>query len=268
MNYNLKNLCEKYNCDKLDHAYIEIYEKYFANLKNQRLNLLEIGVSDGASIKVWSDYFVNSNVVGIDIKNIDIEKKGLDRKNINIYQGSQSDKSFIDKIIGIHKNFDIIIDDGSHYPKDVIKSFDLLFPVLNLNGLYFVEDLQTSYNHFFFGNAFDLKYSKTHMNFFKHLTDSLNYQEIANPLYRKRKYDSKITNLSFYHNLVVVRKGINNKESNIVENNSYEKKRYQQRIFVKGKRIRYFIKYLVIYRMYTIALYIFYTLKKLILFRF
>ena len=60
MNYNLKNLCEKYNCDKLDHAYIEIYQKYFVNLKNQELNLLEIGVSDGASIKVWSDFFVNS----------------------------------------------------------------------------------------------------------------------------------------------------------------------------------------------------------------
>ena len=99
MNYNLKNLCEKYNCDKLDHAYIEIYQKYFVNLKNQELNLLEIGVSDGASIKVWSDFFVNSNVVGIDIKNIDIEKKGLNRKNISIYQGSQSDKSFINKII-------------------------------------------------------------------------------------------------------------------------------------------------------------------------
>ena len=33
MNCNLKNLCEKYNCDKLDHAYIEIYQKYFVNLR-------------------------------------------------------------------------------------------------------------------------------------------------------------------------------------------------------------------------------------------
>ena len=268
MNYNLKNLCEKYNSDKLRHGYIEIYQKYFINLKNQELKILEIGVADGASIKVWSDYFVNSKVVGIDIKNIDIEKKDLSKKNICIYQGSQSDEGFINKIINIHKNFDIIIDDGSHYPKDVIKSFNLLFPVLNLNGLYFVEDLQTSYNHFFFGNAFDLKYSKTHMNFFKHLTDSLNYQEIANPFYRKKQYDSKITNISFYHNLIVVKKGINNKESNIVEDNSYEKKRYQQRIFVKGKRIRYFIKYLVIYRIYTVILYLFNVLKKVILFRF
>lgn len=268
MNYDLQNLCIKYSCDKLDHEYVEIYQKYFANIKNNDLNILEIGISDGASLKVWSDYFVNSNIIGVDIKKVDIKKKDLNRKNITIYQGSQSDKNLINKIIEIHKNFDIIIDDGSHYPKDVIKSFELLFPVLNINGLYFVEDMQTSYNHFFYGNAFDLKYAKTHMNFFKHLTDSLHYQEIANPFYRKKKYDSQITNLSFYHNLVVVKKGVNNKKSNIVEENSYEKKRYKQRILVKGKKIRYFIKYLIIYRLYTFILYLFNGLKKLILFRF
>ena len=58
------------------------------------------------------------------------------------------------------QNFDIIIDDGSHLRKDVIKSFHLLFPHLNNDGLYVVEDMQTSYNHFFGGNPFDLKYSK------------------------------------------------------------------------------------------------------------
>ena len=36
---------------------------------------------------------------------------------------------------------------------------------------YVVEDMQTSYNHFFGGNPFDLKYSNSHMNFFKHLTN-------------------------------------------------------------------------------------------------
>ena len=70
----------------------------------------------------------------------------------------------------IDKN--IIIDDGSHFPKDVIKSFNLLFSSLKENGLYFVEDTQTSYNHFFKGNPFNLKYANTHMNFFKNLTDT------------------------------------------------------------------------------------------------
>ena len=37
-------------------------------------------------------------------------------------------------------SFDIILDDGSHSNKDVINSFELLFPLLNDNGLYIVED--------------------------------------------------------------------------------------------------------------------------------
>ena len=125
----------------------------------------------------------------------------------------QCAKKFLEKITVKYKSFDIIIDDGSHYPKDVIKSFELLFPTLNLNGLYFVEDTQTSYNHYYHGNAFNLKYADTHMNFFKHLTDSLNYQEIANPFYKKNKYDGNITNVSFFHNMIVIKKNLNDKVS-------------------------------------------------------
>ena len=36
--------------------------------------------------------------------------------------------------------FDIIIDDGSHINRDVIVSFEQLFPLLNDKGLYIIED--------------------------------------------------------------------------------------------------------------------------------
>ena len=38
----------------------------------------------------------------------------------------KSYKPYLEKIINEYKQFHIIIDDGSHYPKDVIKSFHLL----------------------------------------------------------------------------------------------------------------------------------------------
>ena len=130
--------------------------------------------------------------------------------------------------------------------------------------------MQTSYIHFFHGNPFDLKYSNTHMNFFKQLTDSLNYQEIANPFYIKRRYDSEITNVSFYHNLVVVQKGKNNKESNLVLNNSYENKRYITRLNQKGNKnkLKYYIKYKIFYKFYTFLLFLINLIKRIILLRF
>ena len=193
-NHDLKKIAVNYKSEKIEHGYIEIYENYFQELRENNLTILELGVADGKSLLTWSDYFKNSKIVGIDIHKINLEEKNLNKDNIEVHEGSQSDENFISEIIKKYKEFDIIIDDGSHLSKDVKKSFELLFPSLKENGLYIVEDIQTSYNHFFGGNPFDLKYSNSHMNFFKHLTDSINYQEIANPFYTKKKYDSKILN--------------------------------------------------------------------------
>ena len=265
---NLTSIAEIYKTDKLEHGYTAVYEKYFENIRDHKLQILEIGIADGKSLLMWSDYFKNSTIIGIDIHKIDIKEKKLDRNNIKVHQGSQSDEKFINELINQYGNFNIIIDDGSHLKKDVIKSFNLLFPHLNNNGLYIVEDMQTAYNHFFGGNPFDLKYSNSHMNFFKHLTDRLNYQEIANPFYISNKYDAKITNVSFYHNLVFVRKGVNNKLSKEVLNHSYEDMKFKEKSSRLGKKTRYYLKYKVFYKIYTFFFMIFNILKRLLLLRF
>jgi 23S rRNA U2552 (ribose-2'-O)-methylase RlmE/FtsJ len=265
---DLSSIAKFYKTDKLEHGYTKIYEKYFESLRDKKLTILEIGIADGKSLLTWSEYFKNSTIIGIDIHQIDIEEKKLDKDNIKVHQGSQSDEKFIKDIISQYGNFDIIIDDGSHLKKDVIKSFHLLFPSLNDEGIYIVEDMQTSYNHFFGGNPFDLKYSNSHMNFFKHLTDRLNYQEIANPFYISNKYDAKITNISFYHNLVFVRKGLNDKLSTEVLNHSYENMKYIVKSSRTGKSLRYFMKYRVFYKIYTYSYLFLSLIKKLILFRF
>ncbi len=267
-NNKLSTIAASYKTDKLEHGYTNVYENYFERLRDKRLKILEIGIADGKSLLTWSDYFKNSKIIGIDIHKIDTKEKKLDRDNIEVHQGSQSDENFINEIINKYENFDIIIDDGSHLKKDVIKSFHLLFPFLNNEGLYVVEDMQTSYNHFFGGNPFDLKYSNTHMNFFKHLTDRLNYQEIANPFYISDKYDAKITNISFYHNLVFVRKGINDKSSKEVINHSYEDMKFNEKSSRTGNSFKYYLKYKVFYKIYTFLFMIFNIIKKLLLLRF
>ena len=265
---NLTSIAEIYKTDKLEHGYTAVYEKYFENIRDHKLQILEIGIADGKSLLMWSDYFKNSTIIGIDIHKINLIEKNLDRTNIKVHQGSQSDESFIKEITNNYCNFDIIIDDGSHLRKDVIKSFHLLFPHLNNDGLYVVEDMQTSYNHFFGGNPFDLKYSNSHMNFFKHLTDRLNYQEIANPFYVTNKYDAKIINISFYHNLVFVRKGVNNKLSKEVINHSYEDMKFSEKSSRTGNSFKYYLKYKIFYKIFTLVFLIFTMIKRILLLRF
>ncbi len=95
---NLKSIAETYNTDKLEHGYIKIYEKYFESIRNENLKVLEIGIADGKSLLMWSDYFKNSTIIGIDIHKIDIKEKKLDKNNIKVHQGSQSDDKFISEI--------------------------------------------------------------------------------------------------------------------------------------------------------------------------
>ena len=95
----------------------------------------------------------------------------------------------------------------------------------------------------------------------------MNYQEIANPFYLKKKYDSKITNISFYHNMVFIRKGNNHKASKEVLNHSYEDMKYLEKSKRTGKIFRYFLKYKVLYKTYTLILFVFHTIKKLLLLR-
>ena len=265
---NLKSIAEIYKSDKIEHQYIKVYESYFEKIRDEKLKIFEIGIADGKSLLTWADYFKNSTIIGIDIHKINPIEKKLNKNNIEIHQGSQSDKSFIEELISKYKEFDIIIDDGSHLSKDVKKSFELLFPALKDNGLYIVEDMQTSYNHFFGGNPFDLKYSNSHMNFFKNLTDRLNYQEIANPFYIKNKYDGKITNISFYNNMVFIKKGENNQLSREVINHSYENMKFKEKSNRSGNHFRYFLKYKIFYKFFTLILYIYNLLKRILLFRF
>jgi len=52
------------------HSYLPLYQKLLIKKKETAKNVLEIGISDGGSIKLWSDFFTNANIYGIDIMNI------------------------------------------------------------------------------------------------------------------------------------------------------------------------------------------------------
>jgi demethylmacrocin O-methyltransferase len=125
------------------HNYNKTYCRYFDQLRNNPVKLLEIGVSAGHSVQVWTKYFANGTVVGFD-QDIRINQYGATDR-LTLIQGDQQDAELLTKISNEHGPFDIIIDDGSHIDAITKKSFDTLFPLLAPGGLYIVEDLHTSY---------------------------------------------------------------------------------------------------------------------------
>ena len=203
---DLLKIGKKYPSSKNRFGFIEIYEKYFNEVKNEKLNILEIGIDKGDSLRIWRDYFPNAKICGLDI-----DKKDFKINGVEFFFGDQSDKNFLKTIIDKYNSFDIIIDDGSHISKHIITSFNYLYPYLNDNGLYIIEDLQTSYIPRYGGSRLRLNKFNTSMNFLKRLTDCTNYEHYDRPFFKKNKFDGLIKFVHFYQNIVFVKKEISKK---------------------------------------------------------
>jgi hypothetical protein len=91
---------------------------------------------------------------------------------------------------------------------------------MNQNGIYAIEDLQTSYWEAIDGHPWDgsqdLAAPNTSMNFLKRLSDGLNYQEFKQGDYTPSYFDQNIISIHFYHNLAFIYKGPNDEGSNII----------------------------------------------------
>jgi hypothetical protein len=125
-------------------SYLDIYHKYLNGIRDLPLNILEIGVRDGCSHRMWKEYFPNSVIYGIDI---DPRCKQSQTDGIRIFIGSQGDQQTINDVMQDTggAGFDVILDDGSHVNSLTLKSFELLFPHVKQGGLYIIEDLGCSY---------------------------------------------------------------------------------------------------------------------------
>ena len=107
------------------------------------LRVLEIGVWRGGSLGMWREYFGPDAVLyGVDI---DPQSAAYDGQDGNVRIGSQADCGFMRSVVNEMGGIDIVIDDGSHESEDVVSTLKCLWPLLSDGGLYFIEDLHTSY---------------------------------------------------------------------------------------------------------------------------
>jgi hypothetical protein len=162
----MTELCEifyKYKsdkCPKIFHSYSPLYYENLKHLKNKKLNIIEIGVGTnqimkpicgedyviGASLKSWRDFFLNSDIYGLDI---DINVLFEDERIKCFYTDQSNKDSLLETINEIKKFkkdesllFDLIIDDGSHKVDHMVLSFNILKEFLNIGGLYIIEDIK------------------------------------------------------------------------------------------------------------------------------
>lgn len=123
-------------------SYLDIYNRYFFEKRNDVKTFVEIGILNGSSLRMWSEYFPNATIYGVDI---DPRCKSYESDRIKIFIGDQNDDDFLNSLSANIENIDILLDDGSHITNHQIKTFNILYPKVNKGGFYVIEDLTNSY---------------------------------------------------------------------------------------------------------------------------
>ena len=125
------------------HSYLDLYEKLLFSKKETAKNILEIGIFDGGSIKLWHDYFQNATVYGLDVKKISETWDGI-KNNKRIQLGSfdaYNEKFFKSQLLNKNIKFDMMIDDGPHTLESMKQFIKLYSQVMTNDGILIIEDI-------------------------------------------------------------------------------------------------------------------------------
>lgn len=125
----------KYGSDKVKgwpygHNYAYFYDELFSKF-NDPINLLEIGVLRGESLRAWREVLPKSLITGIDIIDISLPE----HLNIKLIKSDVKD-------IKLDGKYDIIIDDSSHDLRESLYEIKNFCNNLSDNGVMIIEDIQ------------------------------------------------------------------------------------------------------------------------------
>lgn len=186
--------------------YFDVYERHLNGFIGKKFNFVEVGVQKGGSLDMWSLYFgEGANICGIDV-DPSCADLVYDKPNIEVVIGDQSDPAFWDSFIETHPKIDVFVDDGGHYMDQQILTFEKIFPILPVGGVFICEDCHTSY---MVHNGGGLNRRGTFIEYAKQYVDAIHWdwkESYNTELERIWKIGKDLTSVHFYDSMVVFEK--------------------------------------------------------------
>jgi hypothetical protein len=127
------------------HSYLDIYDILLAKKKTTAKNILEIGICDGGSMKLWSDFFINATIYGLDIMKIDdVWDKIRNKTNLVLYTSTDAYNLsfFTNTFLNTNMKFDFMLDDGPHTLESMKTFIKLYSQLMTDDGILIIEDVQ------------------------------------------------------------------------------------------------------------------------------
>jgi hypothetical protein len=126
--------------------YFDIYHRHFQRFVGRDVNILEIGIYSGGSLRMWKEYFgPRCTVYGVDIEPA---CKVYQDDGIEVLIGDQSDRLFWHHARNHLPPIDILIDDGGHQPEQQIITLEETLPYMRSGSVYLCEDIHRDHNRF------------------------------------------------------------------------------------------------------------------------
>lgn len=123
------------------HGFTEVYERFFHPLRDEPIRILEIGIDQGGSLLMWSDYFPKAQIFGIDIE----DRSSMETERVFTFVADQSKREQLGAFLAKYPGpFDIVLDDGGHSMEQQQVTLGFLFPHVRPGGYYVVEDVHSS----------------------------------------------------------------------------------------------------------------------------
>ena len=136
---DLLYLFEHFGSLKKEHSYEDSLHENLNVIKNDKLDILEIGSAKGDGVASFYFYFPNANLIAAD--NNPFRNCYKSKRIRNIYLDISSKKVLSNFSHFLSKKFDLIIEDCSHQLIHQILCFSENFKNLKKSGTYIVEDL-------------------------------------------------------------------------------------------------------------------------------
>jgi cephalosporin hydroxylase len=146
-------------------GYVDRYVELFEEIRERKINLLEIGIFQGRSLAMWSDYFSSGNIYGADISVVEfnlmreyLHSLGAFSNNnlCEVVEGDSTNLSTFEKSIDLLPMFDIIIDDGKHTHAAQLQTFKNFYSRLSSSGFYIIEDMHNHWKYALKSDIWDL----------------------------------------------------------------------------------------------------------------
>ena len=128
------------------HDFTEVYERFFLPMRTEPIRILEIGIDQGGSLLMWSDYFPKAEIFGIDIE----DRSSMETERVFTFVADQAKREQLGAFLAKYPGpYDIVLDDGGHSMEQQQVSLGFLFPHVRPGGYYVIEDVHTSLPAFY-----------------------------------------------------------------------------------------------------------------------